>query len=99
MVDVPPVPKALTVEDFDKVLRAISLTSTLSKLAESYFIERNLKPTLLRSLDPSQFGFIPGLSTTIALIGASLSEPNSLVAHRAQAQCIMVRTYPELFLQ
>jgi hypothetical protein len=26
------------------------------------------------------------------LVGASLSEPHSLVAHRAQAQCIMVRS-------
>jgi hypothetical protein len=38
------------------------------------------------------------------LIWASLSEPHSLVAHRAQAQCIMVRsfvvrTYTELFQQ
>ena len=68
MADVPPVPKAPTVEDFNKDLRPISLTSTLSKVAESYVIERDLKPTLLRSLVPSQFGFIPGSSTTIALI-------------------------------
>jgi hypothetical protein len=40
----------------------------------------------------------------LPVIGASLSEPHSLVAHRAQAQCIMVRsfvvrTHTELFLQ
>ena len=43
----------------------------------------------------------------VIIVGASLSEPHSLVAHRAQAQCIMVRslrsfvvrTYTELFLQ
>jgi hypothetical protein len=29
----------------------------------------------------------------VKLIGASLSEPHSLVAHRAQAQCIMVRSF------
>jgi hypothetical protein len=30
------------------------------------------------------------------VIGASLSEPHSLVAHRAQAQCIMVRSLRSL---
>jgi hypothetical protein len=48
------------------------------------------------------------LSRKLFLIGASLSESHSLVAHRAQAQCIMVRsfvrsfvvrTYTELFVQ
>ena len=68
MADVPPVPKAPTVEEFNKDQRPISLTSTLSNVAESYVIERDLKPTLLRYLVPSQFGFIPGSSTTIDLI-------------------------------
>jgi hypothetical protein len=31
-------------------------------------------------------------TNTEFIIGASLSEPHSLVAHRAQAQCIMVRS-------
>ena len=31
------------------------------------------------------------------LIGASLSEPHCYVANRGEAQCIMGRTYTELF--
>lgn len=68
LADVPPVPKAPMVEDFNKDLRPIFLTSTLSKVAESYVIERDLKPTVLRSLDSFQFGFTPRSSTTFAII-------------------------------
>lgn len=68
LADVPPIPKGPTVHDFNKDLRPISLTSTLSKVAESIVIERELKPTLLRSIDPRQFGFIPDSSTSFALI-------------------------------
>ena len=31
------------------------------------------------------------------VIGVSLSEPHCYVANRGEAQCIMVRTYTELF--
>jgi hypothetical protein len=37
-------------------------------MAESYIIEKSLKPTVLPSIDPNQYGFIPGSSTTLALI-------------------------------
>jgi hypothetical protein len=40
----------------------------LSKIAESIVIEKDLKPTLLTSIDTRQFGFIPDSSTTYALI-------------------------------
>ena len=40
IADVPPVPKAPTISDFNKDLRPISLTSTLSKVAEDFVIER-----------------------------------------------------------
>ena len=33
-----------------------------------------------------------------SLLGANLNEPRSFVANRAQAQCIMERTYKELLL-
>ena len=49
-------------------LRPISLTSTLSKIAESIIIDRELKPIILKWVDPNQFGFIPGSSTTFTLI-------------------------------
>ena len=68
LADVPPVPKGASIEDFNKDLRPISLTSTLSKVAEGYVVDRALKPLMLECMDPSQFGFIPGSSTTFALI-------------------------------
>ena len=58
----------LVVSDFNKDLRPISLTSTLSKIAVSFVIEKALKPMVLSHIDPGQFGFIPGSSTTFALI-------------------------------
>ena len=37
-------------------------------MAESIIIDRELKPVVLKQIDPNQFGFIPGSSTTFALI-------------------------------
>ena len=51
-----------------RLLRPISLTSTLSKVEEGYIIDRALKPLMLECMDPNQFGFIPDSSTTFALI-------------------------------
>ena len=68
LADVPPLPKAPIVSDFNKDLRPISLTSTMSKIAESVIIEKALKPLVLSHIDPGQFGFIPGSSTSFALI-------------------------------
>ena len=55
-----PLPKAQDIEDFNKDLRPIALTSTLSKIAEEYIIQNELKLKLLNVIDPNQFGFIPG---------------------------------------
>ena len=52
------------IRDFSKDLRPISLTSTLSKIAESIVFDTELKPVILKQVDPNQFGFIPGSSTT-----------------------------------
>ena len=68
IADVSPLPKAPTIGDINKDLRPISLTSTLSKVAESFVIDIDLKPVLLSVIDPSQFAFIPGSCTTFALI-------------------------------
>jgi len=68
LADVPPLPKVPNVSDFSKDLRPISLTSTMSKIAESFVIEKALKPAVLSHIDLGQFGFIPGSSTTFALI-------------------------------
>jgi hypothetical protein len=42
------------------------LTSTLSKIAEDFIIQYDLKPKLLNIVDPKQLGFIPGSSTKFA---------------------------------
>ena len=59
LADVPPLPKVPTICDFIKELRPISLTSTLSKVTEGIVMEKELKPTILSSVDLRQFGFIP----------------------------------------
>ena len=71
LADVPPLPKAPTICDFIKGLRPISLTSTLPRIAEGIVIEKVLKPTILSSVNPAQFVFIPGSSTTFAFISLS----------------------------
>ena len=68
MADIVSLPKTKDIEDFNKDLRPISLTSTLSKIAEDFIIQHDLKPKLLNVIDPKQFGFIPGPSTKFALI-------------------------------
>ena len=50
--DVPPVPKGSSIEDFNKDLRPISLTSTLSKVVEEFVIDREHKPLMLECIDP-----------------------------------------------
>ena len=70
--------KASSTCNINEDLRPISLTPTLSKVAESFIIDIALKPVLLPIIDPGQFGFIPGLSTTLALI--YLVDHNILVA-------------------
>ena len=57
LADVSPSPKAPTICDYNKDLRPISLMSTLSKVAEDFVIERSLKPFVLMSIDPNQYGF------------------------------------------
>ena len=57
---VAPLPKTQDIEDFNKDLRAISLTSILSKIAEDFIIQNKLKLKLLKAIHPKQFGFIPG---------------------------------------
>ena len=44
------------------------MTSTLSKIAEEYIIQNELKPKLLNTIDSNQFGFISESSTKFALI-------------------------------
>ena len=68
LADVVPSPKVSIVQDLEKELRPISLALTLSMIAESFVIENELIPTLLKVVDSQQFGFIPDSSTVLALI-------------------------------
>ena len=68
LANVTPLPKTVAIEDFNKDLRPISLIPTLSKIAESCIIEQEIRPTLLKAMDPNQFGFVPNSCTTFALI-------------------------------
>ena len=68
LADVLPLPKGKSIEDFNKDLRPISLTSMLSKVAEGFVIEKDIKPVLLKCIDPNQYGFIPNSCTTFAHI-------------------------------
>ena len=86
LADAPPLHKSSGISDFNKDLRPlISLTSTLSKVAESVVIEQELKPALLKIIDFNLYGFIPGSSTTITLISIhhnwlySTDKPDSTV--------------------
>ena len=68
LANVCPLPKASSICNINEDLRQISLTATLSKVAENFIIDIALKPVLLPIIDPGQFGFIPGSPTTLALI-------------------------------
>ena len=48
IANIAPPPKAQDIEDFNKALRPIALTSTPSKIAEEYIIQNELKNKLLR---------------------------------------------------
>jgi hypothetical protein len=61
-------PKSTPVYDINKHLKPISLTPILSKLAEEFVVDRNVKPALLAMVDQRQFGTAPGSSTTEALV-------------------------------
>ena len=62
------IPPQIPFEDIKKDLRPISLTPTLSKIAEHFVVQDHVKPAILRKLRSDQFGCIPGSSTTHALI-------------------------------
>ena len=68
MADVTPLPKTKPVKEIKKQLRPISLTPSISKIAEEFIVTGHVKPAVLRILDPSQFGAIPKSSTTFALL-------------------------------
>ena len=68
MADVTPLLKTKPVKEIKKDLTPISLTPSISKVAENHVVTEHVKPAVLRSLYPSQFGKIPKSSTTLALL-------------------------------
>ena len=66
--NISPLPKVKPVEDLKKHLRPISLTPCLSNVAEEFVVVDYVKSAVLKVLDPSQYGAVPKLSTTQALI-------------------------------
>ncbi len=68
VANVIPLPKVKPVENLTKLLRPISLTACLSKVAENFVVQDYIKPAVLKILDPNQYGAVPKFSTTHALI-------------------------------
>ena len=55
-------------EDLSKQLCPISLTPTISKLAEDFVVSTHVGPAVLKIIDHDQYGGIPKSSTLFALI-------------------------------
>ena len=66
--NVTPLPKTKPVTVITKHIRPISLTPSLSKLAEDFIVRYYIGPAVLEIIDPNQYGAIPKSSTTHALI-------------------------------
>ena len=66
--NITPLPKSSTVNDINTDLRPISLTPTISKIAEDYVVVNHVKPAVIKHIRPDQYGCIPQSSTTHALI-------------------------------
>ncbi len=66
--NITPLPKSSTVNDINTDLRPISLTPSISKIAEEYVVVNHVKPAVIKHIRPDQYGCIPQSSTTHALI-------------------------------
>ena len=66
--NVSPLPKVKLVQDLKRELRPISLTPSISKVAEDFVVKDYVKPAILKKIDSNQYGTIPKSSTTTALL-------------------------------
>ena len=64
MANITPLPKTKIVKDPKKDLRPISLTASISKVAEEFFVVDYIKPSVPKVIDSNQYGAIPQSSTT-----------------------------------
>ena len=67
LADVIPIPKTNPIKDMEKNLRPMSLTDVLSKTMER-FVAKWITSQIRQLIDLNQFGLLPGLSTTHALL-------------------------------
>jgi hypothetical protein len=73
--DIIPIPKEKPIIEVNKHLRPISLTPSISKVADDYIVTNYIAPAVLEIIDPSQYGAIPKSSTTsVDFNGLSLVE-------------------------
>ena len=79
-----PLPKRSTVSDINTDLRPISLTPTISKIAEEYVVVNHVKPAVLKHIRPDQYGCIPQSSTIHALINLIVTNGQEPPTARAQ---------------
>ena len=77
-MDDTPLPKVKQVVDPKKELRPISLTASLSKVAEDFVVSDYIRPALERIADSNQFGTVSGSSTVLTL----LSDPRVAPCNR-----------------
>ena len=68
MADVFAIPKEQPVLEINKHLRPVSLSPSLSKVAEEFVVTSHFAPADLEVIDPGRFGAIPKSSTTQALV-------------------------------
>ena len=68
LANVIPLSKQKTVTDLNKHLRLISLTPSISKVAEDFVVTLFVGPAVLEAIYPNQFGAVPKSSTVQALI-------------------------------
>ena len=62
-------PRKSNITEFNKDLRPISLTFTLSKIAQDFVVNHALKPKLLSKIDPISFDLFPyHVHATLAII-------------------------------
>ena len=66
--DIVLVPPKRPIQDVNKHLLPISLTSFLSKIAEDYVVHDFVMPFVLKKIDKKQYGTIPKSCTTHALV-------------------------------
>ena len=63
--------------------------SILSKLAEETVVDRFVKPTVLKQIDPRQFGTVPGSSTTEALTSMTHSWIKATYGNGATVKAVL----------